>query len=279
MLGYYEKIPTYNSVKHEVYNFKKRHNGVKVFSIGTSVGGKRIYCLGIGTLLKSVLYIGGVHASEWLTINALLTFANELGERSDNDPSFSSLLSKRGIMIVPCLNPDGVEIAVKSKGELSRYNANLNGVDLNHNFDAGFDECKKIEKQNHIFLPSFRQYGGEYPESEPETHALCTLCNLFEPNRAYALHSQGEEIYYSYNSIEHPQSKEIAEKLAQVSGYKLATQSGLCSHAGFKDWFILKKNLPAFTIEMGKGENPLPPNEFRTHYKKLRPLLWQSIVL
>ena len=34
--------------------------------------------------------------------------------------------------------PDGVEIAVSSKGELSRYNANQNGVDLNHNFDAGF---------------------------------------------------------------------------------------------------------------------------------------------
>lgn len=274
-----KKIPYYNSVKSQVYKFKKQYSCAKVFSLGKSVGGRRIYCLGIGSLRQSVLYVGGIHASEWLTINALLTFGEEVAQRCETDKSFSQRLEQRGIMIIPCLNPDGVEIAVSSKGELSRYNANQNGVDLNHNFDAGFEKSKKLELKSGITSPSFKQYGGEYPESEPETHALCTLCNLFEPQIAYALHSQGEEIYYSYENHTPKQSEQMAKSLSRVSGYKLVKQTGLCSHAGFKDWFILKKHRPAFTIEMGKGQNPLPLCDFEKTYKKLRALLWQSIVL
>lgn len=279
MSVYFKKLPHYDNVKAQVYRFKKEYSAAKVFSMGRSVSQKRIYCLGIGSLRESVLYVGGIHGSEWLTVNAVLTFADEVGKRAQHDCEFSKMLDNRGIMIVPCLNPDGVEIALNGGGELSRYNANLNGVDLNHNFDAGFLKEKLIERQNGIFGPSPRQYGGEYPESEPETHALCTLCNLFEPKRAYALHSQGEEIYYSYQNHTPKQSEEMAKKLCHVSGYKLAQQSGLCSHAGFKDWFILKKHRPAFTVEMGKGENPLPLSEFEKNYKKLRTLLWLSIKL
>ncbi len=288
------KKPHFENLKSAVYRFKKSYSNAKVFSLGKSVANRRIYCLGLGTLRSSRLYVGGTHGSEWLTISALLKFANELGEKSKTDRTFFDSLEQCGVMIVPCLNPDGCEIAIMgesgahpreefikiiSKGDFSHYNANLNGVDLNHNFNAGFEKLKILEEKNGITSPAPRQYGGLYPESEPETRALCTLCNLFEPNMAFSLHSQGEEIFFSYENYTPKQSEKMAKRLAQVSGYKLSTQNSLASHGGFKDWFIKEKHRPAFTIEMGKGENPLNENKFEIFYQNLKPLLNETLKL
>lgn len=284
--------PHFENLKSAVFEFKRNYSNAKVFSLGKSVANRRIYCLGLGSLRSSRLYVGGTHGSEWLTISALLKFADELGEKCENDNTFLEDLEKCGVMIVPCLNPDGCEIAMLgesgahprerfikhiSKGDFSHYNANLNGIDLNHNFDAGFEELKTIERKNGIVSPAPRQYGGIKAESEPETRALCTLCNLFEPKFAFSLHSQGEEIFYAYSNYTPKESEKMAKRLADISGYKLATQTSLASHGGFKDWFIKEKHRPAFTIEMGKGENPLPEDDFDEIYKKLKPLLYETL--
>lgn len=280
--------PNYENLSLAVQHFQKSYENSKVFSLGRSVANRRIYCLGLGTLRRSRLYVGGTHGSEWLTVSALVRFANELAQNT----SLSPLLEDYGVMIVPCLNPDGCEIAIMgekgahpkedfikqiSNGDYEHYNANLNGVDLNHNFNAGFEELKILEIKNGITSPSKKQYGGLFPESEPETHALCTLCNLFEPQMAFSLHSQGEEIFYSYENYTPKKSKQMAQRLAKVSGYSLAQQTSLASHGGFKDWFIKEKHRPAFTIEIGKGENPLPINDFEEIYKKLKPLLEETL--
>ncbi len=283
-------LPHYENLKSSVFKFKKTYKNSKVFSLGRSVANRRIYALGFGSLRFSRLYVGGTHGSEYLTISALLRFANEIGEKLKNDVEFAKQLEKHGIMIVPCLNPDGCEIAILgdtrprsefikriSNGDYKHYNANLNGVDLNHNFNAGFDKIKKIEAENGIISPSKTRYGGLYPESEPETHALCTLCNLFEPTAAFSFHSQGEEIFYNYENFTPSESEKIAHKLADASGYRLVNQTGLCSHGGFKDWFIKEKRRPAFTIEIGKGENPLPFCDFEEIYQKLKPLLDETL--
>ena len=41
-------------------------------------------------------------------------------------------------------------------------------------------------------------------------------------------------------------------------------QSG---YAGYKDWFILQFDLPGYTIEVGKGTNPLPLSQFDEIYR------------
>jgi len=40
---------------------------------------------------------------------------------------------------------------------------------------------------------------------------------------------------------------------------------------GFKDWFIEEFKKPGFTIEIGKGKNPLPIENFDDIYFKLSP--------
>ena len=47
---------------------------------------------------------------------------------------------------------------------------------------------------------------------------------------------------------------------------------------GFKDWFIEEYNRPGFTVEIGKGKNPLPAEtaeEIRQEHRKL--LSWSEL--
>lgn len=41
------------------------------------------------------------------------------------------------------------------------------------------------------------------------------------------------------------------------------------SHAGYKDWFIQEFRRPGFTIELGKGVNPLPISQFDVLYEEM----------
>jgi g-D-glutamyl-meso-diaminopimelate peptidase len=43
--------------------------------------------------------------------------------------------------------------------------------------------------------------------------------------------------------------------------------------AGYKDWFIQEYNRPGYTIEAGRGENPLPIEQFGQIYAENRGIL------
>lgn len=73
-----------------------------------------------------------------------------------------------------------------------------------------------------------------------------------------ALHTQGEVIYWNYHGYAPPGAEELAGRLAGVSGYALDDVPDESSNAGYKDWVIDELDVPAFTIECGLGENPLP---------------------
>jgi g-D-glutamyl-meso-diaminopimelate peptidase len=93
-----------------------------------------------------------------------------------------------------------------------------------------------------------------------------------------SLHTQGEEIYWQYPGINVPGAEEMAQRFAEVSGYKPEEVPDESSHAGYRDWFIQEFNRPGFTIECGLGESPLPLSQFEDMYKKVSPLLWESLL-
>lgn len=65
----------------------------------------------------------------------------------------------------------------------------------------------------------------------------------------------------------------MAKIFSASSDYRLVENDGLASHGGFKDWFISEFGRPAFTFEIGKGENPLPLSDFEQIYEKLEETL------
>ena len=127
--------------------------------------GRSIFCLSLGQADDKVLYVGGVHGSEWLTVLVLMRFVEKLCEAIDTGRQVSNIdvrnaMVGRGVTIVPCLNPDGTEIALRgaagalwnarqvsvlAKGDFSCWQANARGVDLNHNFDAGWETLHQME--------------------------------------------------------------------------------------------------------------------------------------
>ena len=71
----------------------------------------------------------------------------------------------------------------------------------------------------------------------------------------------------------------MAQVLAGSCGYRVATPKGTASHGGFKDWFIEKLGRPGFTIEVGRGRNPLPVEELDPIYCRIIEMLLLGIML
>ena len=65
----------------------------------------------------------------------------------------------------------------------------------------------------------------------------------------------------------------MAEIMATASGYALDVPSAIATGGGFKDWFIEEFNRPGFTVEIGKGKNPLPPEKSEEIYRQLKEML------
>ena len=130
-----------------------------------------------------------------------------------------------------------------------------------------------MEQKQGIYGPASRQYGGTHPESEPETAALTALCRRVPFRHAMALHSQGQEIYWEYGPRTPPKARLMAGVMAASSGYLAAQPEGLASHGGFKDWFIEEFGRPAFTVELGRGQNPLPVSDLLPIYERVEEML------
>lgn len=276
---------------------KDTYDFLTVFSIGKSVLGRNLPAYLLGRGFPGVLYVGGIHALEYITSMVLLEFTLQLCEAYHTRTCFfssdpSRILREKTVCIIPMLNPDGIDIHLHgafsagplygiiqaiSSGRYDNWQANANGVDLNHNFNAGFEILHEQERKNGITGPAPRQYGGKKPESEPETRAVCNLCRRMPFMRVYAFHSQGEEIYWRYGSRTPKRSYELAQRLASVSGYTVAHPTGMAAHGGFKDWFIQVFGRPGFTVEIGKGINPLPLSDLPDIYNKISKMLALSL--
>ncbi len=280
----------------------ERYSALSVVMLGQSILGKRIPLLQLGQGTRKILYIGAHHGMEWLTAALLLRFVNEYcelrrcGAMAGNVP-IKVLDEARSIYILPMLNPDGVDLALHGVDEsnllyerllnmngqstdFSRWQANARGVDLNHNYRAGFEEYKKIEQKLGIQGGSSTRYSGNCPESEPEVGYLCNFLRFGEDiQMALSFHTQGEEIYYTSGGQTAPHSTRIARYLAGISGYRMAMPAGPAAYGGFTDWFIREFDRPAFTIECGKGKNPLPITELSSIYLRLRRLLFTAPML
>ena len=177
-------------------------------TIGESRCARPIDMLCVGNRRKQVLFAGAFHGMEWITSLILLKFLDELcfsvmTGQAMCGVKMGVMLNQRGLAVIPCVNPDGVEIQihgaesagnyaelVRNAGETSKWQANAVGVDINHNFSAGWDKLKKLELENGINKPSPTRYGGEFPESEPETRSIASYCRSGNISHAVAFQNR-----------------------------------------------------------------------------------------
>lgn len=289
----------YALYKKAIDRLTKKYGILHRSLIGKSCAGRDIIALKLGKSADYSLFTAAFHGSEHITTNILLFFIEELCDSLIKGGNLAGVdtrkaLIGRGIIFVPRVNPDGCEISLHGaaacadlaesisricKRDFVHWNANFRGVDINHNFDAGWKKLRELERKSGIYGPSPTRYGGPKPESEPETVALTNLCRTGRIRHAMALHTQGEVIYWSYGDKKPPRSEKMAEIMATSTGYALDYPVGLAEGGGFKDWFIEEISRPAFTVELGKGQNPLPIDTAYDIYLRVKEMLMLSSIM
>ena len=260
-------------------------------SIGLSVMGNGIYYIKMGNGPTEVAYNASFHANESITTPILLKFAEQLlksyvSEEPYEGVNVLNLFEEFTLYLVPLVNPDGVDLVngLLDSGRFYRsamriataypkiafpggWKANIRGVDLNLQFPAGWEEAKRIKYAAGYTKPAPRDYVGPMPLSEPESVAMYQFTRMHDFALILAYHTQGEVIYWRYLDYEPEKAYAIAQYFASVSGYTPEETPGESAYAGYKDWFIQQYDRPGYTIEAGKGVNPLPMEQFDTIYQ------------
>ncbi len=272
--------------------------------VGNSVLGKPIYVIKLGNGPNKVFYSGSIHANEWITSVLLIKFIENYCDAYVTDSSLfgysiRQLFNSTSIYIMPMVNPDGVDLvngninqnstAYRNTVSISNrfpdipfpsgWKANINGIDLNLQFPAGWEQAREIKYAQGFTQPAPRDFVGFGSLTEPEALTIYNFTLMHDFKLVLAYHTQGQEIYWQFQNFNPPNSLEIGQSLAEVSGYRLAETPYNSSFAGYKDWFIQNYNRPGYTIEAGIGENPLPISQFDEIYNDNIGILILSAVL
>lgn len=245
--------------------------------------GRPVRALQLGAGAYKVLVAAGHHANESITSCAVWRFLWEYcaafvcgGRIAGHDAR--ALYDRSMLYLVPLVDPDGADLAAGACAEdspeyraaasiaadyphipfPSGWKANLAGVDLNLNYPTRWALARKIKQEQGIASSAPRDFAGFSPLDQPETAALAAFTACVHPDLMLALHTQGSVIYPGPAETAPPGSDALARAFSEVSGYPVEPVPSESANAGFKDWFLDRFRRPAFTIELGLGENPLP---------------------
>ena len=267
-----------------------RYPSVTAGEIGRSVMGSPLRLLTLGRGERGVLYNAAHHANEWITTPVLLKFTEQLARADAYNlelfgRSARELLRNGALAVVPCVNPDGLDLVtgeVRSGAEYdaaraiasdypgipfpSGWKANIRGTDLNLQYPAGWERAREIKFAQGFISPAPRDYVGAAPLSAPESLALYQFTLSYSPVLTLSYHTQGSVIYWKYLDYEPAGAQELARAFSAVSTYAVETTPYASGFAGYKDWFIQNYDRPGYTIEAGLGDNPLPISEFDRIY-------------
>lgn len=186
--------------------------------VGWSAGGRAIRAWVGGTGRGVGLIVAGIHGDEPQSVHVAERLIGRLG--SGEAP---------GVVIVPCVNPDGYE---------ARCRLNGRGVDLNRNFPTG----------DWATSPSGGRYwGGPAPASEPETRAVMQVVERFGPRWIVAIHTIGGG--RECNNFDGP-GREEAEFLSEFNGLAVREDIGYATPGSLGTWAGRERGIAVITLEL-----------------------------
>lgn len=145
---------------------------------------------------------------------------------------------------------------------------------MNEQFSAEWE----LEREHTSKNPGQRKYGGDSPVSETEAIVIANLTKRRDFARGVlAFHTQGEVIYWGFKNRVPPKSEVRITAFSRVSGDEPVKTSN--SYASYKDWFIQDWRRPGFTIEPGRGINPLPLTQFDQIYEDALGIFLAGVIL
>ncbi len=244
--------------------------GARVDVMGRSVLGREIPIVTLGTGKRAVLYVGAMHGTDALVSSVLLDFIEDClscfsRKMTQYTYPLEQLFRERSIYIVPMLNPDGVAYVREGvsaenpliervcamngrRADLTAWRANARGVELSRNFGVGFLEEKQKERERGVVGGAPHGFGGEYPESEPETAALCRMirCRSEELIGIVTISLGKEGIRCSCE--DHMTAKCVAtgRVLSRFTGLSFTRGEG--ARGSLSDWCVRALSRPTYEI-------------------------------
>lgn len=128
-----------------------------------------VYALTLGNKdksLPSITYVGGIHGLERIGTLVVLAFLESMLERLHWDLTFTDILQRVRINVLPLINPVGM---------LNHTRANGNGIDLMRNAPVDSDERTVWLGGGHRISPLLPWYRGN--SDEPMQLEARTLCD------------------------------------------------------------------------------------------------------
>lgn len=308
-LCFQSSLYTYGEFQRDMAALQKNAGAaLRVDEIGQTVDGNKLYDFRVGnpSAERHLLVFGGIHAREYITAQLVMRQLVQLLSDQSTNGSYENiavreLLSNTEIHFIPMANPDGIgisqlgleglrteavretvrQIAEKdgkalTESYLRQWKSNANGVDLNRNFDARWESYN-----DHLGHASADHYKGTAPECELESKAFADLTRQFQFDATLSYHTQGEVIYWNFGQEGELKNMSLllANRVSELTGYRLDGNFQALDTAGYKDWAISKLGIPSLTIEAGHGGNPVDPAQMDEIWRENRDVVPMTLKL
>jgi hypothetical protein len=247
--------------------------GARLVQIGRSVRGEPLFAVHLGSDrpgARTTVVLSAVHPIEWIGVEVGLALLERLVHAD---------LAGRAVVAVPIVNPDGllwVERNLRA-GHRRWVRHNARGVDLNRNFDVGWEQRGLVQR-----LLSFVFSSGASPASEPEVAAIAHHLAPRRVDRAVSLHSFGGAVLYPSASsrreipdaAEHRAAARRIAKGAAARPYRAVSCSrwalGITMSGLELDWFHERHGALSLLVECSRGGIGLRPSRL------LQPFAWYN---
>ena len=208
----YRSYDEAGGIRDELYDLAKRNpNLIKLVVLGRTVQGREIIALKVTRNARQladgsrpdVLYMGTIHAREWIATEVTRRLLHYYVDNYPKDPAVRNLLDTRELWFMPVANPDGYQYTFDVE-RLWRKNLRDNngdeqitvgdGVDLNRNYDERWN----YDNEGSSTEFSSDTYRGPSAASEPETQAHQALIDRLKFKFLVTYHSYGQLLLYPY---------------------------------------------------------------------------------
>ena len=155
------------------------------------------------------------------------------------------------------------------------WKSNSQGIDVNRNFDALWDDYV-----DGVGRPSFEKYKGWAPECTAEAKALVRITEEEKFSRTISYHSSGSVIYWSFGQrgTLAEKTEAFAGRIAKSTGYEMDDDYEELDPAGYKDWALMKMEIPSITVEIGRAASPLPQSAYKKILRENRNVWKDTLV-
>lgn len=204
-----ESVKLYKSIENDTLNWQV---------LGYTKNANKIYSLEIGSSENTTLLIGNIHGDEYGSLNLVLKFARFINNNQN--------LLKKGVVIIPTINPDGMESGTRK---------NINGVDLNRNFPS--KNWTPVYSEDNY-------YPGSAPASEKETVFVLNLINKYKPEKVISIHSNQHLIEYAGPAFE------LATEMSKKNEYKVVQYNGYSTPGSLDTYTGIDLGIPTITLEL-----------------------------